>query len=633
MILRIYGVLMLILFQQNVVAQANLSVQSIPENLKENANAVVRLDQTEIFIESRKSMKVKTKRIVTVLNEQGLGSMNAGEYYGGSEKVKSIEAVIYNASGSEIKKLKKKDFKDFSVSEGSVVSDGRVLSLNYTPVQYPFTMVYTSETETSNTAFVPGWTPVSDFYTGVEKSKVKIIYNKDLGFRHKEYNNSEIAVAKEETENSVVYAAENIPAYRQEDYAPALSTVVPKVLFGLTKFHLEGVDGEARDWAEFGAWMFKNLLEGTDELPDETIQNIRKLTSNENDPVKKAKLVYEYVQGKTRYISIQLGIGGWKPMKAKDVDRLGYGDCKALSNYTRALLKAVGVESYYTVIYGNRYKRNITDDFTSMQGNHIILAIPHNNKITWLECTSQIAPFGFQGDFTDDRLALIVKPDKGEIVRTHVYETSGNTKVCKGKYTLTDAGAIKGTIIFTSKGTQYDDKYMFETFPADEVVKRYKARFNTINNIKFSKTGLKNNKETQEFTEDLALEAEGYANKSGNRLIFAVNAFNQIYNVPQRYRTRRLPFSIERGWYDADDIVIELPEGYALEAKPDNITIKEKYGEYKAEYILESPNRLLYRRSMQLNNGYYANSEYESYRAFMEKVARNDNAKVVLVKS
>ncbi len=38
------------------------------------------------------------------------------------------------------------------------------------------------------------------------------------------------------------------------------------------------------------------------------------------------------MQGKTHYISIQVGIGGYQPFLASDVDRLNYGDCKALVN-------------------------------------------------------------------------------------------------------------------------------------------------------------------------------------------------------------------------------------------------------------------------------------------------------------
>ena len=99
----------------------------------------------------------------------------------------------------------------------------------------------------------------------------------------------------------------------------------------------------------------------------------------------KAKIIYNYVQSKTRYVIIQLGIGSWKPMIVKDVDKLGYGDCKALTNYTRVLLENVGVSSFFTVIYGDSNKRDFDKDFVSIQGNHVILSIPYNNEYKFLK--------------------------------------------------------------------------------------------------------------------------------------------------------------------------------------------------------------------------------------------------------
>jgi transglutaminase-like putative cysteine protease len=78
-------------------------------------------------------------------------------------------------------------------------------------------------------------------------------------------------------------------------------------------------------------------LTGTTILPEETKAKMRALIGDEKNPIMKAKLIYDYVQQKSRYVSIQVGIGGWKPMDASDVDRLGYGDCKGLTNYTKAL--------------------------------------------------------------------------------------------------------------------------------------------------------------------------------------------------------------------------------------------------------------------------------------------------------
>ena len=625
--------LLVALFALPVYAQQNYSIATIHDGLTENANAVIRLDQTDIIIASRKSMVIKKTRVVSVLNENGVGYMDASEYFDKSTSVRAIEATIYDQAGTLTKKIKRKDFKEQSVSQGSSITDGKMLYLDYTPVQYPYTIIFTSETETSNTAFIPKWTPVEGTFASSEKSLLNITYPADLGFKFKDYNFGEIALNKTQTGNTLSLVAEDIHAQRSEDYSPSFNKLRPHVLFGLEKFHYEGVDGEAASWSAFGSWVYNNLLTGTDELPIETQNKIKALVSTETDPLKKAKIVYEYVQGKTRYISIQLGIGGWKPMLAKDVDRLGYGDCKALSNYTRALLKVVGVDSYYAIIYGDRKRQDIREDFVSMQGNHAVLAIPNNGQLVWLECTSQTAPFGFQGDFTDNRMALLVKPDKGEIVRTHVYNTKGNSQVSKGNYTINEAGAITGGLQIISKGIQYDHAYYLAHETPDELDKVYKSRFSNINNIKLKKTGLQNNSDTQVFTEDIALEAEGYCNKSGGRVMFAVNAFNQSSLIPQRYRNRKMPFEIATGYYDEDEITINLPVGFTMEAKPENITITDKFGEYKVQYEVVSPTKMIYKRSLQVNDGLYASSEYENYRQFREKIARNDNAKVVLVKS
>lgn len=605
----------------------------IPKELKENANACIRLQETEINIKSRRSMTIKSKRVVTVFNEYGLRHMDASQYYDKSLKIVTIEAQILNSLGSEIKKFKKKDFRDQSIADGiSIYTDNRALYLDYTPISYPFTIVFECEVETSNTAFIPSWAPLENYFLSTEKSKITISYPQDLGFKYKEDNFDGFSIQKTDETGKLSFEANNIEALKQEDYAPSLRKFTPLVIFGLNKFHLEGVDGEAETWSNFGSWVYTNLLSGTDELSEETKSKIKAHVGNETDALKITEKVFEYVQNKTRYVSIQMGIGGWKPMLAKDVDKLGYGDCKALSNYTRALLNVVGVESYYTIIYGDKYRRDINPDFVSMQGNHAVLCIPYQNELKWMECTNQIVPFDFQANFTDDRKALIIKSSGGEIIDTKVYSEKNNSQKTIGNYSLNPDGKITGTVSIKSKGTQYDRKYELERSSKDELDKHYKNYFSTINNLQWKNPMFENNKQAIEFTEKIDLEAENYASKSGQRILFALNAFNQYSSIPKRYRTRSAPFEISRGFYDHDDINIDLPENFSVESIPESVEFLEKYGHYKTEIQLNDK-KVVYKRSLTINKGFYSKSEYDEYRKFIEKIARNDNAKMVLIQN
>ena len=606
----------------------------IPDSLKQNANAVVRLDQIDILISSQRSMNVKNKRVVTVLNEKGQEAIDAFEYYNKKTTVENIQATVFDAFGNEIKKLKRKDFIDqCSTDGGTVFSDNRFLFLDYTPTQYPFTIIYESEIETSTTAFIPQWYPLNDYHLSVEKSVLNVIYPDNLGFKKMEFNFANFKINKTvDSSTKLSYVATNIPALKQEDYSPAYS-VFPKVMMGLELFHLEGVDGNAKTWKEFGQWYSDKILTGTTELPEETKTKIKSLVGDEKDPIKKATIVYKYLQEKSRYVSIQVGIGGWKPMLANDVDRLGYGDCKALSNYTRALLNAVDVPSYNTLLYGDRNKHDIQSDFVSMQGNHMILSIPNGDNYVFLECTSQDNPFGYQANFTDDRDVLVVKPDGGEIVRTKNYENKDNAQISKGNYGIDENGDFSGKITIVSEGSQYGQKYHLETAQPTEKEKRYKEYWDNINNLKINKITFSNDKDKISFAENADISAVNYGAISNNKMIFVVNAFNQNSGTVKRIRNRKNPFEISRGYYDNDEISVALPSGFTIESMPATFELNTKFGEYKTEIIKKDNNNLIYKRSIFIKKGLYKNTEYDEYRLFLEQISRNDNAKIILNKN
>ncbi len=118
------------------------------------------------------------------------------------------------------------------------------------------------------------------------------------------------------------------------------------MLVAIDRFHLDGHDGKAEKLEELGLWMYNDLLDGRAKIPEATALKIKNLVHGIEDPMEKARKVYEFVQQNTRYISVQVGIGGLQPITAAEVDKVKYGDCKGLSNYMMGLLDIAGVPSY-----------------------------------------------------------------------------------------------------------------------------------------------------------------------------------------------------------------------------------------------------------------------------------------------
>ena len=607
---------------------------SISEELLDNANAVVRLYEQNIRLESSKEMVIRCRRVITIFNSKGNRHINGFVHYDDNVRIKNLEALVFDAFGNGLKRIKKKEFRDVSAVEGGTLySDSRVKYLNYTPISYPYTVDFSYEVETENTAFIPWFFPIDDYNLSVEKSVYKISNPSGLELRYKEFNKDSFNISSKHENGSHEYVLENIQATVAEDHSPILSKMVPKVIFASKSFYLEGVYGEVDDWESFGIWMYKNLLLNRQDLPEETVAEIKKLTSSTEDTLEKAKIVYKYVQDKTRYISVQVGIGGWKPFHASEVDRVSYGDCKGLTNYTMALLKVVGIESYYTVVFAGNSQKGIAEDFASIQGNHVILNIPIKDETFWLECTSQKLPFGFIGDFTDNRNVLIVKPKGGLISRTKKYTTQENLQVSKSICDISKEGNLNMQVDMVSKGIQYDNKYSLDYATDRDVNLAYKHRWSYLNDLKIDSYKIINDKNKIQFNEKLNLQASKYANILGDRMLIGVNPSNRKIYLPNRYRQRKMPVVVHRGFLDTDEIKLHIPDGYSLEKLPQDCKLETKFGNYSAKLSKLDDRTLIYKRVFEVKDGNYSKEDYKDFRQFHKKVAQYDNLKISILKT
>ena len=624
--------LVAILYPAASFSQTVYSLADIPLELMENANSVVIDENVEIDVTTSNKLIWKSYSAMAILNENGDKAMDNVFRYDKDSKVSSLEAYVYDAFGSELAHYKKRDFLDVSeVSGGTLYSDSRVLYLDYTPTTYPYFFVVEAERENNTTAFIPPWYPVNRYTQSAKKSVFKLKYGDSNELRYKAYNlGDSLNISIIEGENEILCTAKNIKATSYENSSPVFAEIFPNVMFAIKDFYLKGVSGTASNWSEFGKWRYDNLVKDLDALSPATIMSIDQLLVGVEGKREKVKKIYEYVQDKTRYISVQLGVGGWRPYEADVVDKLGYGDCKGLTNYTKALLKTQKIESYYTVVWAGEERKNIRNDFTSMQGNHVILNVPMEDEDIWLECTSQILPFDFLGDFTDDRDVLVLKPEGGEIVHTRIYDYKSNLMETKVELHVRNDGSAKVNYNCISKGLQYNKVYFIERKDKSDLDKYYLEKWGNINGYSMDHVSIHNNKDDIKFEENLKLTIPSYASKVGDKLLLSVNVFNQLDYVPVRIPNRKQKLRIKEGFMDKDLVELSIPSDFVFEELPEAVHIENQFGRYSIIFSKLSENKIEYKREVILKKGTFPPEEYSNYRSFLRKITRLDKTKILL---
>lgn len=611
------------------------TTSTLAPDLLTGADAVVRDELVEIEVVDIDEVIIRTRRVTTILNENGESFDEAYDFYDDHSSIKKQSAVVYDSRGGEIKKFRKKDFKDRSaVGGGTLISDDRVSYMDYTARGYPYTVVYESLVEKSSTAFIRPWIPVSGYRLGVEKSSYSLKNPKAIPIRYKEENLDSTLVTKKISDFEVSYQLQGYLALKEEKLSPDFNELTPRALIALEAFSLMGVEGRATTWEEFGSWQYEHLLKDKTILPKETIKKMNALTAGVSDDLEKARRIYKYVQENTRYISVQLGIGGWEPMTAGEVDKMKYGDCKALTIYTKALLESQGIPSYYAVIYGGSNRKSLDPAFASMQGNHVILNIPRDEEDIWLECTSQTTPFNYLGNFTDNRTALLVKPEGGQIIRTKVYSGEENKQTTLGTIYLDGAGDFRAEVSRKSEGVLYGNIYHIARQIKSDQELYYKRNWGHLQNISFESVEFDNNRREQIFTEDLEFNGKRILSKAGNRLLLPLNfLIPQTFNLPHT-GNRKSPLEISRGKTYEDTFKFLLPSGYAPEALPEGFSTESNFGQFEFSVRFQEEENISFievKRVYMLKEGNWPKESFEDFKIFMNSVNSISNQKAVLV--
>lgn len=607
--------------------------KNIPDSLKEEANSVVRYSKEEYDVQGPGKFVYKTHYLVTVLNEKGNHEAYITLPYNKKyNNVGSFEMRVYDADGKQLKKYRKGDMYDrLAEDDETLVSDERKLMIGHTIANYPTTIEVIYELDNSSAIDIGGWY-IQEEKQSIQNAECIVTIAPDAGFRYLN-KNTNIQPQKLPFGGKDMYSwhVSNLKAYKLEEGAEYWR-VRPAVLFDQNKFNFYGNQGDITSWQNFGKWI-SDLNADVSSLSPERAAEIKKMTDTIKTDKAKARFLYKYMQQNMRYVSIQLGIGGLKPFPATFVDQKKYGDCKALSNYMRALLKAVDINSYYTIINAGPNKEPANYAYPHNSFNHVILCVPFKNDTTWLECTSNTQPFGLLGPFTENRKGLMITENGGVLASTPKSLAANNRFDSEVHVTLDADGGAKAKARILSTGelrSMFVDE--LPTLKTDEQKEMIMREFGIKQPSAFDFQQGKDANDVKEVV--LSLDYDKFCDViAGDKQFIRPRVLALWEGSVPLTEKRKSDFYFKFPMQESCTTTIDLPAGYEVESLPVNSNLKFSYGTYDLSFVYnKDKNQVVSIAKFVLNNQAIPASKYTEMQQYFDTITKAQNKKLVIKK-
>lgn len=585
----------------------------------QNYDAELVSQETSLSIDKNRLTKKRYYEI-KINNRMGEKYTEISIPYSKSDRLSHIEAYIKDANGKTVKKLKKKEIIERSlISSYSLYEDNYVKEFTLKHNVYPYTIVYSYQIQQKEFLHLDYWLPIIDTRVPTLSAKLSLRVPEDYKI---EYNNRGIEEPSVETVGSrkiYRWTTSYSEIIKPETQTPLALSLLPSVLLTPHEFRYEK-NGSFEDWIAFGNWQYE-LLDGLNELPESEKLKVEELIEGIEEEREKIRVLYHYLQDETRYINVSIETGGMKPYPAGYVCDNKYGDCKALTNYFKAILDYLEIPSYYTLVHAGDRVKKIDKNFPAQQFNHAILYIPQEEEDIWLDCTSKSA-FDYLGTFTQNREVLVIDYNNSYFIKTPSLEPSEVLETRKIDMTY-EPEKTTAKFFNTYKGGFYETISQIERgYNASQKARIIRNHFVAdgfhLKDYQLSTPA----RDTLEITLSYEATKQGIYKYYGEEILIE----NVEFSLPdfEKPENRKLPLQIDYPIHKTDTITYEIPVGYQLNIRQDSYSIQSKYGDYEF-HVYEKEGKIKLIKSILLQAGDYSVSEYSDFYDFYAQVMTLEN--------
>ena len=617
------------LFLTSAIGQA---IPSVPESLKKDAHEVIIHDVTYFKINSIDHSEQTRKYLTCIQDKYATKGNQIVLYYSDFRTINDARVTVYDQKFKKVDNYKLKDFGDWSLKGFSLADDSRAKYLEIKRASFPYYVEVEYSIEYKGSMFYPHWYPQNAEKLSVLHAELKVESSLESPFRYL----SNIEVTESSSMPGQYFAkwvVDSLPSFEYQSFSNEISQYTPSVLLSPSRFQMDGIIGDLSSWKSYGDWIHQ-LYSTRNTLSPDQKKEIQALVSGIEDRREMVKVIYHYLQDHTRYVSIQLGLGGWQPFESGFVHEKKYGDCKALSFYTKSMLEAIGIDAFYTVIRAGNDEAEVPFGFPNAHFNHVILTVPLDSDTLFLECTSQTNPFGYQGTFTSDRNALLVKENGSKIIRTKIYKENDNIQLTVAKLKLDETGRGNCKINRQYQGIEIENKHFSRIVRKSEkeqnewLIDHHKWGNMSINNLEVSNLS---DEPIPKGSISAEVEILNAASLTGKRLFYNPFVFNNLNHIELSDKERKVPIELKYPYVHIDSIYVEFDEHFYPEKTMKDIQITSEFGEYYRS-VIQDQNEYIFVRKFIFHKGNYPPDSYDSFKDFIHQVQKRDNERIVLIK-
>lgn len=208
-----------------------------------------------------------------------------------------------------------------------------------------------------------------------------------------------------------------------------------------------------QSWEELGAW-YAGLQRTQMEPSPQLTAKVQELVKGLKTDAEKMRAIYDFVAQDYRYVSLSFGVGRYQPHAAQEVFSNKYGDCKDKHTLFSTMMKVAGLKVQPVLISASA--RKLDPDVPSpSQFDHVISAIGDESQLTWVDTTTEVAPFSLLSFNIRKKKALFVSlSGPSHVIETPADPPFQSMQVISVEGAVGDLGKLKGTVKSEYRGDQ-----------------------------------------------------------------------------------------------------------------------------------------------------------------------------------